>query len=106
MTQTPHGDECVAFNATSPIVPIIINQARGSWQREVAANLIRNGYVIGYLATGSKLRGKAKSYNTGYERSLSHLMERTRIAVHQSSPYRLLDGPVGPKGAFGYYLVD
>jgi hypothetical protein len=61
--------------------------------------------VIGYLATGSQLKGKAKSYNSHYDRSLSNFMNRVATAIHRNSPYYLLTGKVGPNGAFGYYII-
>lgn len=106
MTQTPHGDTCVSLLSTSPIAPIIMVQAHGTWQREVAMNLISSGYVIGYKATSAQLHGKARSYNSHYARSLSTLMDRITNAIRANSQYRLISGPVGPKGALGYYLVD
>ena len=85
------------------LAKLIRNQAKGSWQQDVVENLINHGYIIGYEATGSQLKGKARSYQSKYQRSLRNLM--TRIDEHLVGSLEILDDQVGPKGAFGYRLV-
>jgi hypothetical protein len=102
--KTPHGEECIVLAIDSEFGNKIYAQARGSWQRNVAINLCKQGYVIGYLADG-KLRGNAKKYQGHYQESLSHLMLRIANAL-DGSKYSLISGSVGPNGAFGYYLSD
>jgi len=99
---TPFGDDCIRANG--PLHDLIWQQARGDFQRDVARNLAANGFVIGYLAQGWKPRGKALQYNSKYEKSLHNFAER----VNEKLPgrYHLEYGQVGPKGAWGYRLVD
>lgn len=102
-TKTPFGDECMTVETDSKLGNLITSQARGDWQRAVVANLCKQGYIIGYLAD-SKLRGKARQYQSHYQESLTNLMDRISDALHDNSPFCLISGSVGPNGAFGYYL--
>ena len=78
--------------------------ARGAWQREVLRNLIIDGYVIGYRATGP-LKGRAKSYQSHYAKSLTNMMNRIEEILEHETPYKLESGSVGPRGGWGYYIT-
>ena len=99
---TPQGRPCIKVNAG--LEKILDGQARGSYQRAVVRELARSGYVVGYLAQGGALRGKAASYNGKYEISLRHLMNR--IEDHLPGRYHIESGATGEKGGFGYWLSD
>lgn len=103
--KTPYGEDCIAVDHESRFGELITSQAHGSWQREVVRNLCDQGYIVGYLATGL-LKGNARKYNSHYARSLENLMRRVTESVHMNSPYNIVSGSVGPKGAFGYYLSE
>ena len=103
--KTPYGDDCIAFEKTERMGKLVIDQARGSWQRSVCQSLLRDGYIIGYQATGSSLRGKARKYQSKYQTSLHNLMDRVTQVILDESPYCLIHGRVGPKGAYGYYIT-
>ena len=100
--KTPLGEDCIGFSDDSRMYELVVAQAQGSWQNAVAQNLVRNGYIIGYLADGP-LKGKAKKYSSKYRRSLSNLMDRIETAL-LDTPYSLCSGPVGPKGGYGWYI--
>lgn len=103
--KTPFGDNCIIPEKESRLANLISRNEKGPWQKEVTENLISQGYVIGYLATG-KLRGNAKKYQSHYSRSLNNLMGRIKEDLKNNSPYKLVSDRVGPRGAFGYYLTD
>ncbi len=100
ISKTPHGDECIVPDKI--ISEIILKQGRGCYQDVVAVRLCMQGYVIGYMANGEALKGKARDYKTHYARSLANLMCRITDALPEG--YYLLSGEVGPNGGFGYYL--
>jgi hypothetical protein len=87
----------------SELATIIRNEARGSWQRGVAENLIRNGFVVGYRADGSMLKGKAKKYSSHYQESLENYMQRLNDVL--PGTLFLEHTGVGSRGAWGYRLV-
>jgi hypothetical protein len=99
--RTPNGLPC--WIAGQELAALIREQARGSYQAGVANHLIQYGYVIGYRATGSMLKGNARKYNGKYATSVRNLMNR----IEEKLPGTLCieKGPVGPKGGFGYRLV-
>ncbi len=99
--RTPNGKPC--WVPGPELAKLLRKQAKGAWQQEVVENLIANGYVIGYKATGSMLKGKAQKYQTKYQTSLRNLV--TRIDEHLVGSLELVDDQVGPKGAFGYRLI-
>ena len=105
--KTANGKECVgSIDPQSRLGQLVLNQAIGSWQRIVAARLLDHGYIVGYLADGGPLRGRAKNYSSKYERSLGNLMRRIKKELNTNSPFKLVAGSVGPKGGFGYYLSE
>ena len=99
--KTPNGLPC--WIPGTVLAETIRNQARGTFQRDVAEQLISEGFIIEYKPTGSQLRGRAKSYQSKYNRSISNLMGR--IENNLPGTLEIVKGPVGPKGAFGYRLV-
>jgi len=103
--RTPYGDDCIAFEKNGRMSKLVMDQARGSWQRSVCQSLIRDGYIIGYQATGDSLKGKAKNYQTKYQTSLYNLMHRINRTMQNESEYCLIHDRVGPKGAYGYYIT-
>ena len=102
-SKTPNGKDCLIAAELPILRNRIYEQARGTWQEGVAGYLIRNGYVVGYEADGSRLKGKAKKYQSKYAKSLDNLM--TRIEEHLPLGLELNSERVGPKGAWGYRLV-
>lgn len=106
-SKTPYGEECWAeIDEDSRLGTLIMSQARRHWQRSVIRNLLRNGYIIGYQADGSTLKGKAKSYQSSYAKSLYNLMDRVTQVVLDETPYHVVHGATGPKGGFGYYISE
>ena len=101
-TKTPYGDECVVPRGNEELENIINAQVKGCYQEAVARELIWEGYIIGYKADGDVLKGKAARYQMHYNRSLAALMARITEALPEG--VYLLEGEVGPRGAFGYYL--
>ncbi len=99
---TPYGEDCIIVDET--IREIILSQAKGNYQINVAKNLCDNGYIIGYIADGGTLKGKAGKYQSKYARSMNNLMDR--IGENLPNNIVLIDGKVGIKGAFGYYLTN
>ena len=73
--------------------------ARGAWQREVLRNLMDEGYVIGYRATGP-LKGRAKSYQGHYAKSLTNMMDRIEEILQNETEYHLERDNIGPKGGW------
>jgi hypothetical protein len=105
--KTPQKKECIgSIDPQSKLGELVLSQAIGSWQRIVAVRLLDHGYIIGYLADGGKLKGRAKNYQSKYAKSLYNLMNRIKEELNTNSPYKLISGSVGPKGAFGYYLSE
>ena len=105
--KTPQGENCIgSIDPQSRLGELILKHPKGNYQLTVVMRLLDRGYIIGYLADGGKLRGKAKSYRSKYEKSLSNLMNRIREELNTNSPFKLISGSVGPKGAFGYYLSE
>lgn len=99
--KTPSGLECWIPDTESDKI-YIMNQTRGRFQREVARALIEKGYIIEYKPTGATIKGNARKYTSKYQRSIKNLMDR--IGGIPGYPL-VVAGAVGPKGAFGYYLV-
>ena len=99
--KTPNGKPC--WIPGPELAKLLRKQARGSWQQEVVENLISNGYVVSYQATGNQLRGRAKNYQSKYQTSLRNLM--IRIEEHLVGTLEIRSEAVGPKDAFGYRLV-
>ena len=99
--KTPNGLPC--WIPGTVLAETIRNQARGTFQRDVAEQLISEGFVIGYKPTGVQLKGKAASYKSKYDASVNNLM--VRIMWNLPGTLDIIKGPVGPKGAFGYRLV-
>ena len=99
--KTPNGLPC--WIPGTVLAETIRNQARGTFQRDVAEQLISKGFVIEYKPAGTQLKGKAKSYSSKYNTSVSNLMGR--IEKNLPGTMDIIKGPVGPKGAFGYRLV-
>jgi len=104
MTKTPSGQSCNAFERDGRMHNTLKKAARGAWQHEVLRNLMDEGYVIGYRATGP-LRGRAKSYQSHYAKSLTNMMDRIEEILETETEYRLERGSVGPKGGWGYYIT-
>lgn len=98
--QTPNGDECIIPDEQT--AQIIVAQAKGVYQRTVAENLCEQGFVVGYLADGGALKGKAGMYKMRYAESVEHLMDR----IYEVLPAGMMlqNGPTGQKGGFGYFL--
>jgi len=101
--KTPNGKDCLIAEELPLLQKRIYEQARGTWQEGVAGYLIRNGYVVGYEADGTRLRGKAGKYGSKYAKSLDNLM--VRIEEHLPLGLELKSEQVGQKGAWGYRLV-
>ena len=99
--KTPSGKPC--WIPGKELADIIRSQTRGTFQASVAENLIRNGYIISYLADGGILKGKAANYKGRYEESVRNLMNRIESVL--PGTLEIKAGSVGPKGGFGYYLV-
>lgn len=99
---TPLGEPCIKANPG--LAAIISSQARGSFQRRVAENLISDGWVVAYLADGKPIRGKAKAYKGRYEASVRNVMNRINDML--PGRYHIESGPVGVKGGYGYWLSD
>lgn len=99
---TPHGESCVS--EVDQVKPMLLVQAKGSWQKEVVSNLVSSGYIVGYRATGM-LRGKARKYQSHYARSLTNLMTRIENRL-MTTDFVLCYGQVGPKGGYGYYITE
>lgn len=99
--KTPNGLPC--WIAGKELASLIREQSMGVFQDGVVNHLIEYGYVIEYCADGSMLKGKAKSYNSHYMKSVRNLMDR--IENNLPGTLRIKKGPVGPKGGFGYRLV-
>ena len=98
---TPSGQSC--WIPGPVLADLIRKQARGNYQVSVVENLIRNGYIISYIADGGQLKGKASKYKGRYEQSVQNLM--TRIEEHLPGTLEVKSGAVGPKGGHGYWLV-
>jgi hypothetical protein len=104
-SKTPSGKHCVVPVQNSRLAVLITSQANGSWQRNVANKLVETGYIVGYQATGSALRGKAGNYRGHYDRSLANLIARIRTALNDNgAPVKIASGSVGPKSGYGYYI--
>jgi len=102
-SKTPFGEVCIIpLEGTRKL---IMSQARGNWQQKVTEQLVQKGYVIGYQATGTQLKGKAKNYQSRYAKSLVNLMNRIENVL-VPTPFGLIKDEVGPKGAFGWYLAE
>ena len=99
--KTPSGQPC--WIPGPVLADLIRKQARGNYQASVAENLIRNGYIVTYLADGGQLKGNAARYKGRYEQSVQNLM--TRIEEHLPGTLEIKSGEVGPKGGHGYWLV-
>lgn len=80
---------------------LMLDQTRGCYQESVIVRLYEQGYLIGYMADG-KLRGKARNYQSKYQRSLRNVINRINDVLPEN--VWICSGSVGPKGAFGYYL--
>jgi hypothetical protein len=105
--KTPQGDNCIgSIDPQSRLGELILKTPKGSFQTTVVMRLLDHGYVIGYLADGGPLRGRARNYQSKYERSLFNLMNRIKEELNTNSPFKLVSGSVGPKGGFGYYLSE
>lgn len=104
MPKTPFGDESVNRDTLpKDLVKLIANQARGCWQRKVVHHLLKHGYVVGYMPTGSPIRGKAGDWKSKYDRSLRNIISRINKVFEGNTIY-IESGPTGPKGGWGYYL--
>lgn len=105
MSKTPYGEACINREGLSEIYINLINlQARGSWQKRVVGNLLDDGYIVDYLATGGPLRGNARKWSTKYGKSLQNLMARIEEAL--DGGYIILEsGPTGKKGGYGHYIA-
>ena len=104
MPETPYGEECINRDTLpEDLIKLIANQARGCWQDEVVFHLLDYGYVVGYMPTGSPIRGKAKNWQSKYNKSLRNLMWRIEDTLEENA-ISIKSGPVGPKGGWGYYL--
>lgn len=101
-TKTPYGDDCIRPKGNEELENIINAQVKGCYQEAVARSLIWDGFVVAYKADGDVLRGNAGKYQMHYFRSLEALM--TRITEALPEGVFLLEGEVGPRGGFGYYL--
>ena len=99
--KTPSGKSC--WIPGKELSGMIRSQTRGNFQEAVAENLIRNGYIISYLADGGILKGNAARYKGRYEQSVQNLMSRIESIL--PGTLEIKSGTVGPKGGFGYYLV-
>lgn len=99
--KTPSGKPC--WIPGPVLADLIRKQARGNYQANVAENLIRNGYIVTYMADGGQLKGNAARYKGRYEKSVFNLM--TRIEEHLPGALEIKSGEVGPKGGHGYWLV-
>lgn len=80
---------------------IAFSCAKGSWQREIVKKLLDGDRIP---SPSMFLRGKAWSYSSKYERSLSNLYNR----LDKTGVYETAFSP-GPKGGYGrilYYIGD
>jgi hypothetical protein len=104
--KTPQGENCIgSIDPQSRLGQMVLTQTKGNYQLTIAMRLLDYGYIVGYLAGGGPLRGRAKNYQSKYARSLYNLMNRIEEEL-KNSPFKLVSGSVGPKGAFGYYLSE
>ena len=101
-TKTPYGDDCIRPKGNEELENIINAQVKGCYQEAVARSLIWDGFVVAYKADGDVLRGNAGKYQMHYFRSLEALMARITEALPED--VFLLEGEVGRRGGFGYYL--
>lgn len=102
IAKTPYGDECIAdFDINSIFSDILFSKVRGQYQNEMISKLLIDGYIQPTI----NLRGKAKSYTSRYENSISNCISRINKMLNlMASQYIIKSGSVGPKGGFGYYI--
>lgn len=84
------------------IKTLMISQTKGCYQYSAILRLYNQGYIIGYLADGSQIKGKAGKYLGRYQTSLRNVINRINKVLPDN--IEICSGSVGPKGAFGYYI--
>ncbi len=99
--KTEFGDEYLKPD-DEQIKELMISQTRGCYQESAISRLYNEGYIIGYKATGSPIKGKAGNYQSKYQTSLRNVINRINKILPDG--IEICSGSVGPKGAFGYYL--
>lgn len=105
MPKTPYGEICITKESLpEDLISLICDQARGCWQKEVVHHLLKYGYVVGYMPTGSPIRGKAGNWKSHYDRSLRNLICRINDVLKGTAILYVESGPTGTKGGWGYYL--
>jgi len=102
--QTENGKECIALKSDSEIGKAILEKAqiKHSYQRAAIENLLDQGFIVAYRATGQPLRGNAWKYKGKYEESLNRAISRVRAAL--PAEYDIRVGKCGVKGGFGYWI--
>jgi hypothetical protein len=99
LRHTPFGETCFSTEKEDTrFRRWVLSQAKGTWQKKVARNLLRKGYVVAHEASGQSRIGSS-TY-----KSLDGLMNRVEFAIAGLRPYRLAYCKVGPNGGMGYAI--
>lgn len=106
IARTPNRTRCISFSPEHPIHKLLMTTARGTFQKKIAGEILRNGYLHIEKYSRANTRGKKRRWDERYMTSVISFFTRINKALVTDPAWDLKIGCVDANSLFNAYYFD